>query len=55
MYISNLRNVLAQLNPNAVLSRGYALIRGNIKVGSLIEIETNKAILGAEVKNVVNK
>ena len=53
--ISNLRNILTQLNPNTILARGYALIRGTQKVGAMIEIETNKAILGAEVKNVVNK
>ncbi|HUC96346.1 MAG TPA: exodeoxyribonuclease VII large subunit, partial [Candidatus Saccharimonadales bacterium] len=53
--ISNLRNVLIQLDPDAVLARGYALIRGSQKVGAIIEIETNKAILGAEVKNVISK
>ena len=53
--ISNLKNVLLQMDPNKVLARGYALIRGAQKVGSIVEIETNKAILKAEVKNVVNK
>ena len=51
----SLRNVLTQLDPNVVLARGYALIRGNVKVGATIEIETNKVILEAEVKNVINK
>jgi exodeoxyribonuclease VII large subunit len=50
-----LKNVLAQLDPNAVLARGYALVRGDIKIGSIVEIETNKAILKAEVKNVIKK
>ena len=53
--ISNLKNILLQMDPNKVLARGYALIRGAQKVGSMVEIETNKAILKAEVKNVVNK
>lgn len=53
--LSNLINVLAQLDPNKILARGYALLRGDISVGSIIEIETNKAILNAEVKNVSNK
>ena len=54
-HISQLRNVLAQLNPNTILARGYALIRGETKIGAMIEIETNKTIIEAEVKNVVNK
>lgn len=53
--VSNLKSVLSQLNPNTVLARGYALIRGVVKTGLIIEIETNKAILEAEVKNVINK
>lgn len=53
--LSNLRNVLSQLNPNTVLARGYALLRGVTTVGSLIEIETNAAILKAEVKDVHKK
>lgn len=55
MRISNLKNILMQLDPNTVLARGYALVRGMQKVGAVIEIETNKAILKAEVKNVVKK
>jgi exodeoxyribonuclease VII large subunit len=53
--ITSLRSVLTQLDPNTVLARGYALIRGVAKVGSVIEVETNKAIMKAEVRNVVNK
>lgn len=51
----SLRSVLTQLDPKVVLNRGYALIRGTTQVGSIIEIETNKVILKAEVKNVSNK
>ncbi|HUC96737.1 MAG TPA: exodeoxyribonuclease VII large subunit [Candidatus Saccharimonadales bacterium] len=55
MFVSNLRSVLMQLDPNKVLERGYAIVRGAIKKGLTIEIETNKAILEAEVKNVIDK
>ena len=47
-----IRNVLSQLNPQVVLARGYALVRGLQKVGVLIEVETNRSIIKAEVKNV---
>ncbi len=53
--VANLKSILLQLDPNTVLTRGYALVRGVIKVNSVIEIETNKVIIKAEVKNVVNK
>lgn len=53
--LSSLKSILAQLSPNTVLARGYALVRGVIKAGSMIEIETNEAIIKAEVKNVINK
>jgi exodeoxyribonuclease VII large subunit len=50
-----LRQVLQQLDPHTVLSRGYALLRGLQKVGATVEIETNTAILKAEVKDVHEK
>lgn len=50
--LAAVRNVLAQLDPHTVLARGYALIRGAQTVGAMIEIETNKAIIKAEVKDV---
>jgi exodeoxyribonuclease VII large subunit len=53
--VANLKNVLTQLDPNTILARGYALIRGGQKVGAMIEIETSKVIMEAEVKNVINK
>jgi len=49
------RNVLSQLNPQTVLARGYAIMRGSQKIGALIEVETNKSIIKAEVKNVQTK
>lgn len=53
--VVSLKNVLSQLNPNVVLTRGYAIIRGSQVVGELIEIETSENIMKAEVKNVVKK
>ena len=50
-----LKNIIDQINPDKVLARGYALIRGDVKLGSFIDIETSKVIMKAEVKNVVNK
>ncbi|MBC7869170.1 exodeoxyribonuclease VII large subunit [Candidatus Saccharibacteria bacterium] len=50
--LTAIRSVLTQLDPQTVLARGYGLIRGIQKVGGMIEIETNKAIIKAEVKNV---
>lgn len=50
-----IRNVLAQLNPETVLARGYALLRGVQKIGQIIEVETNQTIMKAEVRNVKRK
>jgi len=50
-----LRVVVAQLNPENVLQRGYALLRGEQKVGSVIEIETFKNSITAEVQDVRSK
>lgn len=54
-YILMQRNVLAGLNPMSVLARGYAILRGDIRTGADIEIETSKVIIKAEVKNVTEK
>lgn len=53
--IGQSKKVLAQLNPEVVLRRGYALLRGEVKVGRTIEIETIRAIIKAEVKDVRSK
>lgn len=53
--VASLRGVLAQLNPNVVLARGYAIIRGAQEVGEVVEVETSQNIIKAEVKNVVRK
>jgi exodeoxyribonuclease VII large subunit len=53
--LQSVRNVLAQLNPQKVLARGYALVRGAQKIGAVIEIETNQVIIHAEVHDVKRK
>jgi exodeoxyribonuclease VII large subunit len=50
-----LRMAVAQLNPENVLQRGYALLRGEQTVGAILEIETAKHIITAEVQDVRQK
>jgi len=50
-----LRVAVAQLNPENVLQRGYALLRGEQTVGAILEIETAVHIIKAEVKDVRSK
>jgi exodeoxyribonuclease VII large subunit len=49
------RALLAQLNPQTVLARGYAIVRGTRSLGETIEVETINTILEAEVTNVRHK
>lgn len=53
--LRSLRDVLIQLNPQTVLARGYALVRGVQKVGQMIEVETSQIIMKAEVRDVKRK
>lgn len=53
--LDSLKSVLAQLDPRTVLARGYAILHGKPSVGEKVEIETNKAILKAEVLDVQDK
>lgn len=53
--ILHVRQVLTELDPNKVLERGYALIRGVVAVGSIITIEKSNAIIEAEVRHVDTK
>lgn len=48
--LRTLRTILQQLDPQTVLQRGYALIRGKQAVGEVIEIETMTAIMKAKVE-----
>lgn len=49
------RSSLHSYDPQRVLERGYALLRGKITEGQVIEIETASQIVTAEVKNVGTK
>ena len=50
--LTAMRRILAELDPATVLARGYALLRGAPVIGGMIEVETNKTIIKAEVKDV---
>lgn len=47
--------LLRQYDPHTVLARGYALIRGDVDVGGVIEIERSTEYITAEVKDVRKK
>lgn len=47
--------LLRQYDPQVVLARGYALVRGDVDVGSTVEIERSKDIIQAEVRHVSKK
>lgn len=51
----SLQRILAELNPQKVLERGYALVRGKIGTGQEIEIEKSDILITAEVRNVTKK
>lgn len=53
--LAALRLGLSQANPDTILKKGYALLRGEQKPGETIEIETFKTFLTAEVKDVRSK
>lgn len=49
------QRLLAELDPQRVLERGYALVRGKLVVGGSIEIEMAKAIIRAKVERYDEK
>jgi exodeoxyribonuclease VII large subunit len=53
--LQSLRRLLAELDPQQVLKRGYAIIRGELDVGKSIKIEKSAMIITAEVFNVSKK
>lgn len=53
--LATLRLAVSQLSPASALRRGYAIIRGESRIGAELEIETQHAILKAEVTNVQKK
>jgi exodeoxyribonuclease VII large subunit len=53
--LEGLRRLLAELDPRKVLARGYALVRGDIAEGKIIEIEKSDIVITAEVQHVSKK
>ena len=53
--LKSLRERLLELNPEKVLKRGYALIRGELQKGSIVEVETISKIATVRVENVRKK
>lgn len=49
------RTRLRAYDPTSVLARGYALVRGEVKIGGTIEIERLQDAITAEVKHVRKK
>lgn len=54
-HLRHSRLLLAELDPRRVLARGYALVRGELSVGGIVEIEKSDSIIKAEVKHVSKK
>jgi exodeoxyribonuclease VII large subunit len=50
-HIRRTRELLAELDPERVLERGYAILRGELKTGEQIIIETKRAIIKARIEN----
>lgn len=55
LQVQALRRVLSELDPRRVLARGYALVRGESKPGSIIEVEKHNEIITAEVLKSVKR
>ncbi len=53
--IESFVNVLKSLNPENILKNGYAIIRGDIKVGGEIEIEMKSRKINANITKVKEK
>ncbi len=51
----SLQSQLGAYNPDAVLARGYALVRGALSVGEIIEVEQATIIATAEVQHVTKR
>lgn len=53
--VEHARMLLEELDPARVLERGYALVRGELKQGSVIDIETASAIIKARIESYDKK
>lgn len=52
---ANQRLLLDAFNPQRILENGYAIIRGDIRQGSIVEIEQKHRYITAEVQHVTKK
>lgn len=50
--LTQMEQMLGAVNPAAVLARGYALIRGERRVGAMLDIETKDAHMKAEITEI---
>lgn len=55
LQVDHLQKLLASFDPQRVLARGYAIVRGEKRVGGRIEIDTEKEKLTAEVMEYEQK
>ncbi len=53
--MENIQRIISGYNPAKILERGYAIIRGQPKIGQRLEIETLDNVIETEVKNVRQK
>ena len=54
-HILQTRRLLVELDPQRVLERGYAILRGKLQEGSLIDIELSQAIIKARIERYEQK
>ncbi len=47
--------LLAVLNPENILKQGYAILSGDISIGNVVKITTNKRIIKAQVKEIYDR
>lgn len=50
--IASQRRILAQLNPEKILERGYALVKGEVSVGNVVKITTSKQEIKAKITEI---
>lgn len=53
--VESISKILEQFNPEKVLQRGYAIISGKVDVGNVVDITTNKQLIKAEIKEIVDR
>lgn len=49
------QRLLQAFDPQQALRRGYAIVRGNLAINQLLEIETKNQLIKAEVKEIYDK